>query len=357
MSSEYVGCGAYISYCQHILLKGHIQWCASILRRCISILPTPNLDVQIFVTNYLPYPESGPSKILRSELLLDAPTFNGLLPPSPQFVRDIRSRSLSISPFDSMDSLVNKSSSLTIEPGDENSIPAKFCEGEDYGANLTNFNGDNEAALSGEEFLNIHIKTTGNARRAKRRKLHKSPPEQEVKRAVLQARPYHYNKRSGTVFDRPHSESVDTLFSLPQPSQYSTTNNQKLNSARGLRDLRKTSTDYFQQNEIPLQALTPLKNSISSPCSHTSHPAARPSSDTSGCLSQPLYHCVLGNQPRLRVNERDLDNMSVVAEYARPGKPAIHQIIGDEVEEAKGSIIVACKTHFYDNESTHSPQF
>jgi len=44
----------------------------------------------------------------------------------------------------------------------------------------------------------------------------------------------------------------------------------------------------------------------------------------------------------LEVDESELHDVSVVSEHARPGKPKLDRILADEVENSKGSVIVAC---------------
>jgi hypothetical protein len=45
---------------------------------------------------------------------------------------------------------------------------------------------------------------------------------------------------------------------------------------------------------------------------------------------------------RLELEDEELIDISVVAERARAGRPAIQKILADEVERAGGSVIVGC---------------
>jgi hypothetical protein len=49
---------------------------------------------------------------------------------------------------------------------------------------------------------------------------------------------------------------------------------------------------------------------------------------------------------RLDVDNLEMDDVTVVSEYARPGKPKLDLILADEVEVATGSVIVAGKSLF-----------
>jgi hypothetical protein len=51
-----------------------------------------------------------------------------------------------------------------------------------------------------------------------------------------------------------------------------------------------------------------------------------------------------GEEVKLDFDERELHDVAIVAEYARPGRPKLDRLLADEVERAKGSIIVACES-------------
>ena len=48
-------------------------------------------------------------------------------------------------------------------------------------------------------------------------------------------------------------------------------------------------------------------------------------------------------QLRLNLDEQEAEDVGIVAEHARPGKPKLERILADEVERAKGAIAVACE--------------
>ena len=48
-------------------------------------------------------------------------------------------------------------------------------------------------------------------------------------------------------------------------------------------------------------------------------------------------------QLRLDLGEREVEDVGIVAERARPGKPKLERILADEVERAKGAVAVACE--------------
>jgi hypothetical protein len=50
-----------------------------------------------------------------------------------------------------------------------------------------------------------------------------------------------------------------------------------------------------------------------------------------------------GEEVSLVMDQRELHDVGVVSEYARPGKPKLDRILADEVQHSDGSIIVACQ--------------
>ena len=49
-------------------------------------------------------------------------------------------------------------------------------------------------------------------------------------------------------------------------------------------------------------------------------------------------------QLRLNLDEQEAEDVGIVAEHARPGKPKLERILADEVERAKGALAVACES-------------
>ncbi|KAF9264657.1 hypothetical protein L218DRAFT_925072 [Marasmius fiardii PR-910] len=56
----------------------------------------------------------------------------------------------------------------------------------------------------------------------------------------------------------------------------------------------------------------------------------------------PSAISVEADQPRLHVDTQEMRDISTVSMNARPGKPLLQRILHEEVEAAKGSVIVAC---------------
>jgi hypothetical protein len=50
-----------------------------------------------------------------------------------------------------------------------------------------------------------------------------------------------------------------------------------------------------------------------------------------------------GEEVTLEPDEQEMADIDVVSEKTRPGKPLIDKILAEEVESAKGSVVVACE--------------
>ncbi len=48
-------------------------------------------------------------------------------------------------------------------------------------------------------------------------------------------------------------------------------------------------------------------------------------------------------EPQLELGEQEMRDISIMAEFARPGRPKIDLILRDEVDTAAGRIVVACE--------------
>ncbi|KAL5532743.1 hypothetical protein ACEPAF_4517 [Sanghuangporus sanghuang] len=166
----------------------HIQWCVGSLRRCLQIVPTDALELNIFVTNHRPPQELGisptsafPSASTEGQ---DDLTDDGhLKPPAPRFFAGRpggspnNNRKSSTSPLASEESLAADAS--------VDSIVDSYFEGHDgrgveYGTSelghethlldYTNFDGDDDTPMPGEHRLSRRIIKESKTRRALSRK-------------------------------------------------------------------------------------------------------------------------------------------------------------------------------------------
>lgn len=289
------------------------------------MVPSPGLDVQVFVTNYKPSPGKGPTTTLESEPFIYNPSRDILLPPSPQFARHPIQRDISASSIDSTENFINSSPTTQFE---DQWMPDILSE--DDTLNLTDFEGDYEITLPGEDLLNQQVKTTGKARRAASRKRRKQLPVREGENCTSpEPRTYHYRRvhsRHGSEDPLLGGSDPEVCLSLPQKRTTPPTAKHATETLTAVIDKHAIKIEY-----PPLVVSHPFPRAFQ-------HLGAR-----TGNGEIPLTSHQLEHQPRLDVEEQELNDVLVVSEYARPGKPRIHRIVGDEVRGAEGSVIVACQ--------------
>ncbi|KAG5220461.1 ferric reductase transmembrane component precursor [Salix suchowensis] len=147
----------------------HVQWCASILQHCMTMMPAPSLDVDIFVTNpttSLPKEVPTIGDIELPNIVFEDASEGGHHPDETGRKRD------SVGSVDSdyhQDDYIDPNPDITTY-GDEGSTESGntvLCE--IYTLYLTNFEGDQDVRLPGEAALNKSIRKSGKMRRAKSR--------------------------------------------------------------------------------------------------------------------------------------------------------------------------------------------
>ncbi|KAJ4474528.1 hypothetical protein C8R41DRAFT_897418 [Lentinula lateritia] len=402
----------------------HIQWCASILRRCMAMIPSPGLDVDIFVTNFKP---------LLAKNVPPPPTDSdpGLLAPTPTYARSKRISSEESTLYDSDgadDNFVDfnyYTDAFGDEENDISSIP--LSEREDYTLNLTNFEGDNDDSLPGERQLNRKVQKQGKKLRAKSRKLsHILNLTQDGDRGVMLNGMNDPNKQ---VHDHGHggSDTDPNVFAFLRDSNESDDESADLgmrsvelyspteypprlvgpgspNSSRSSSPLpflpedASTSTLTFPDRSSSAfhlshdsRATSPPASPMSRPLSSSYSSSSRPNSPPLHSAHAPIKSSPLVNlrplntsdldvgvsassirhsqpfsaisgamsdmysddthlspssqhqaRPRLIVEGQEMRDVSAVSVKVRPGKPRLDRILHEEVETARGSVVVAC---------------
>ncbi|KAJ1309512.1 hypothetical protein OPQ81_006286 [Rhizoctonia solani] len=298
----------------------HIQWCASILRRCREMVPNKEqLQIEIFVTNH---------QARAVEALTSMPSGtedNMLQPPTPQFARDGRPRPDSVASQDSLDSTISSNSIAELEP-------QEHPDG-DLGTHVldyTNFDGEEDTRTAAEATLSKKVKKEGKLRRARSRKI----------AAAVTAKLHLEEKRKSMkeLFSPSHAD--DEPLSAPQPR-------------------------YAQQAAAGSGSNTPL-SSTPSGTPRALSPMGTPKMGADALLRPPLFadptfrssvaesmfsrgsvyddsRSVFGaDDPVFEMDEDEAEDINHVAELARPGKPRLDRILSDEVQKATGEVIVAC---------------
>ncbi|KAI0636885.1 hypothetical protein C8Q77DRAFT_1154776 [Trametes polyzona] len=386
---------------------GHVQWCASVLRRCMDIVPSSELQVDIFVTNVKPAAELQPPPAANKRIsfapLPKVEKDGDLEPPQPVFAQGGNCRN-SVSSEDS---------------GEDSDVDLSYYTGgysheegelghEEHVLDLTNFEGDDDTEMPGEAQFNLSVKQEGKKRRRNTRRLtmafmakqeltsraseihFDSPGQSSVQLVPGETSPqFSPGQSSVQLVNKP--SSLPPIDTDPSPSRRSEIGinvsppadfpHSPLSSATPITPTPNSAhplLDPFRDSGRP--ASTSPRNSRNlSALGHNSHNNGAPSTPASRRVSQALSERsvetpitpssrfgsrsrlsvwtdtdsfaalvpggdveAVREQLRLTLDEMEVEDVGVVAEHARPGKPKLDRILADEVERAKGAVAVAC---------------
>ncbi|THH11576.1 hypothetical protein EW146_g7990 [Bondarzewia mesenterica] len=369
----------------------HIQWCASALRRCKALVPQNALQIDVFVTNFQPssgrFPFSPYTPITPSTAATDVNVF---APPVPRFVKEAihaagRSRdSDGEDPHESSDDTVDSYVDLSYYTGgfvgDSEERVGELGHEEDV-LDLTNFDGDNDERIPGELSMNNTVKREGRKRRATSR-------YSRMGRGM---------GKSAFSFDEHAAAGTSGTLSSPTspPTKYVSLQNPSNRASAKLEGhSRNESNDSWRlfhevdlgnPSDVPSGGRTPLSVAIPSsrhsqvpfrPQTHHSRPTSYLHPDTSKpdvdvrrdfalspvtpktaewdsrSIASDLnsVHALMpqvgagasGEQLQLQLDEGEMQDISVMAEFAMPGRPKLDMILQDEVGNASGTVAVAC---------------
>ncbi|KAI0780844.1 hypothetical protein BD413DRAFT_463706 [Trametes elegans] len=360
---------------------GHVQWCASVLRRCRDIVPGPELQIDIFVTNIKPTarPTAQGARKRITIVPLPQPKPEDLSPPRPGFVEESRPNSPT-------------SSVSSDESGDDGDVDLSYYTGgfnadegelghEEHILDLTNFEGDDDTELPGEAQFNLSVKQEGRARRRYTRRLSMAvfakselayrasldgPATSSVqlvnKRASLPPLDADASQRASVDISTARTGSPRSAVSpyTPPPSAYPLISPSTRDSG-GSGSSPRTSRVYAPgaPSALPLQSASAAAGKAARRVSqapseqstyheHGSRFGSRSrlsqwtDTDSFAALVPGGDVEAVREQLRLELDECEVEDVGVVAELARPGKPKLERIVADEVERAKGAVAVAC---------------
>jgi hypothetical protein len=331
------------------------------------MVPPSILEVSIFVSNYrIAKPETQGSGSVPAPMSRSQDESGMLLPPTPYFAREGRRKQQGSTDDDVSESDVSTASLVDLSY----SLPPNVTEdAEDLGheqhiLDLTNFDGDNDAKIPGEAQLSYRVRKEGKLRRARTRKLQAMAAKQQQDGGI---RPL--PQLPGAILE----ESTSRPGSPPGGATYVT-------SSPFADDDRHQRTGSDEATMPLIHSPTPTAHERPKPTHYLSEPArvgggsrpgtpvgSRPSSPTRSFSEQPggrhmrslsedampgrhsrpasLYgdyaSSVHGLQ--IEIEDREADDLNIVSEMARPGKPKFEAILAEEVERARGSIAVGCK--------------
>ncbi|KAG2111597.1 uncharacterized protein F5147DRAFT_92393 [Suillus discolor] len=332
----------------------HIQWCASIVRRCLSLVPSSALQIDIFITNFKPIAlkksDIPPLQVPQRPLFTSEPVRSeDLQPPHPSFARDSPSSFRS----DSNDSLDNSDSDVDLsyytgESGDPMTPEEDIGLAHDsHILELTNFDGDDDTALPGEHNLSRKVKKEGKLRRAQSRKF---SGEKTVRLLQPPSRPSNMQLAANGVSAISATSGLSTNRLLPSSinsdkrwSEMSMDTFASPTSMCGDSPTRGRQSTYHE----PTFSL----NGRSSQMGHAGPSTPRYSTSSwEGKSDAGSFRGLLPSSApngsldpvQFDISEEEARDINVVAEHARPGKPKLDRILADEVEQSEGSVMVAC---------------
>lgn len=342
-----------------MIYLAHIQWGATILRRCLAMVPAPDLQIEIFVTNFKPLPttlhDTGSTVTSTAPIpqliLPDGEGQDDLVPPQPIYARHGgHSQHDSLESLDHVDAAVKTNFDLNYDTGvhrendhrhetREWTAMELYTDHETHILDLTNFDGDVDAALPGEDVINRNIKKQGKLRRAITRKATleaatdaKAKPREGLTDAIHLRLPGIREQSRGRPRGRDSYPPSRDDISLPlsRDSRYSRSPS---------RDGRHSHTHTPSgDNYLPTDTL--LSNA-SQVLAGLSNQDLR--SDTASTYEPPILKNATGEEVRLEIEAHEMRDLNVVSEHARPGKPKLDEIVAEEVEKFEGSVVVACK--------------
>ncbi|KAH9926197.1 ferric reductase like transmembrane component-domain-containing protein [Fomitopsis serialis] len=336
---------------------GHIQWCATLLRRCMTMIPAPELQVDIFVTNVKAGPKSAPA-------LRRVPSDHDVFaPPAPRFARQTH-----LSPNERPESVASVDSDYESEM--ESFVDLSYYTGEFHEENgelgheehvldLTNFEGDDDTAMPGESQFNQSVKREGRLRRAASQRaanLLKSKKKQRRDSRNDHYPPAQAQGSSVRLVDRNPSDDMSSASIQEQRRDALLPIYTDVEPASSSKS-PASAHPFFSPSPLSVQSphstLVPNSSTSTLPgFSDSPNPNPKRSSEMSawseaGSLAALISEVDVprsksGEQIKLELDEQEVQDVGFVAEHARPGKPKLDRILADEVQQAQGAIVVGC---------------
>lgn len=360
---------------------GHVHWCAQYLRRCMSMVPPNELQIDIFVTNAKPMMRALSTKRLPAD---------PLAPPAPRFV--IEDTSPGVKHEKGRHSPSSSIVSSDTEDDDDSMVDLSYYESDvaneergelghdEHILDLTNFEDDDDTALPGEAALSLAVREEGKKRRSIwRRSMALTGKSEADARASMYSAAGVRSSMYSTTSMRSSVRLLDdgaatpalrasALPAIPEassshthlysPSPLSAASTSTPTSAHPL--LGSTPHFSFPPSPSPARAPSPPPPPPSGappsgkrvsfgaappPLARAESP--RPESAVSQVSDAHSLAALVSEEAaaeriRLDLDEEDVADISMVAERARGGRPNFHKILADEVEQAKGSVIVGC---------------
>ncbi|TFY79405.1 hypothetical protein EWM64_g4604 [Hericium alpestre] len=334
----------------------------------MSLVPRDLCQIDIFVTNFK-LPAKGPPLSPYSPydpvtpITPSATDRDELAPPKAGFMKDNRRKQNRASVDsddgqDSDDSQVDNYVDLSYYTGEFQGGRAAVPEGElgheEDILDLTNFDGDNDERMPGEAQVNRTVRKEGKMRRALTRKGWKSKSRRNLESYAGDSalKVPSWSEDPPSLKSR-LSDSVKLVTSRHGHGHKSSEMDLGMSSIKEADELSPSTTIQPSPRDSKGSSITsPPQTSSALP-----EPGHQPSlslaidsdarsvysvaSDMRDLLPQ-VGIGARGVQVQLEVDDREMHDISVMAEFARPGRPKLDLILKDEVAKSTGSLVVAC---------------
>lgn len=351
----------------------------------MDLVGPSELQIDIFVTNVRP--EANPNHPASPSRISFPPLPNRtaeLEPPRPGFARPESRAS-----FSSDESAEPEDSDLDLSYYTDMVQDQGELGHEEHVLDLTNWEGDDDTHLPGEAQFHLSIKKEGRWRRVfSRRHSSGAPRKEKLVPSLSQADSEGALASQSTVQlvkkRDPAVQPPPIITNLPPPLRPSVDRASGSRSSMDTATLRQSQStegrpDSYASLKTPNSAM-PLLDSARSPLSsmpsssisstslgrkrfsqlshiseqdsafHTPRSLSRLSqwtdTDTFAALVPHGEVESVREQLKLDLDEREAEDVGIMAERARPGKPKFDRILADEADRSRGAIAVACKSLF-----------
>jgi hypothetical protein len=306
----------------------HMQWCASVLYRCQTLVSPESIQLDLFVTNYNPpVPQPLDSK--------------GATDPMPSSTIDT---SFSPTSVEVKGIALDETDLIDAQMPEDDYVDLSYYTGdytengelghEEHQLDLTNFDGDNDDRVRGENTLNRAVKKEGTIRRAITRK--KKTTRRSKRASELGPLP-DLSTILADIDEQPLSPPTRARAGSTTPGD---------DPVRGRQTAGKSSRLSVQSIVLPTQrASSPAGWDMSGYGEgHMGHAKRMSTASlaTQASSMQALMRETM-DEPQLELGEQEMRDINVMAEFARPGRPKVDLILRDEVAMANGRIVIACE--------------
>jgi hypothetical protein len=315
----------------------HLQWCASILHRCHLLVSQESLQLDLFVTNFNPPVSHALRPSDAGSLPSSTPdTSFSLVTPASIEVKGVALDQDDLSEAQMPD---DDYADLSYYMGDF-TMNGELGH-EEHPLDLTNFDGDNDDRVRGESTLNRALKKEGTIRRALTRK----------KKQSRRTKRYSGARVDSKIDELPELPTLPAEAGLPQLSTPIHLEDPATPSvdALGRRQAAAISSRLSVQSSVlhapdSVELDKPGYGDVYPRGSQHLRRMSTMSLASQASSMQALMREVV-EEPQLELGEQEMQDISVMAEFARPGRPKVDLILRDEVGMAAGRVVVACERY------------